>query len=200
MGHWCRPSTPSRATTALDGDPAEGAPDIKRPTTHSFRCGLSSVVSPGGTTYGRVRRGADACGLQHRQKLLLKRTRPMVGWLVGDVPLDPLQLGRADAECSVAMLPGEEPAGFAHPSAGVCLQGSHRIRQRHVRRENHEHVDVVLCAAYRERMHAVIARNARKVVPQAGLMVGRNEVRTLFGAEDDMEDRTDVAVGHMCRP
>jgi hypothetical protein len=31
-------------------------------------------------------------------------------------------------------------------------------------------------------------------------MFGPNELHALFGAEDDVEDGTDVAVGHMCRP
>jgi hypothetical protein len=49
----------------------------------------------------------NVCGLQHRQELLLKRMRPMMGRLIGDVMLDPIELGRADAERSVAFLPRE---------------------------------------------------------------------------------------------
>jgi hypothetical protein len=77
----------------------------------------------------------------------------MVGWLIRDVLLDPVELGWADAECSVGtpsrattarvgnpakapFLPRKEAIGFSHPSAGVGLQGSHRIRQRHIRRED----------------------------------------------------------------
>ena len=34
-----------------------------------------------------------------------------MGWLIGDVPLDPCEQGGADAERSVTFLPGEEVVG-----------------------------------------------------------------------------------------
>src|SRR5271157_6445109 len=97
----------------------------------------------------------------------------MMGWLIGDVLLDSFDLGWADAERSVAFLPCEEAVGFSHPSARVRLQGSHRIRQGHIRRDDHEHVDMVLCTAHGEHLHAVIASDPREVVPQSRLVVGR---------------------------
>ena len=118
----------------------------------------------------------------------------MVGGLIGDVLLDPVKLGWGDAERSVASLPGKQAVGFSHPSAGVRLQGPYRVRQRHIRRENHENMDVVLRTAHGKHLHAVIARNACEVVPQPRLMIGANELHALFGAEDNVEDGTDVAV------
>jgi len=53
---------------------------------------------------------------------------------------------------------------------------------------------MVFCTAHGQHLHAVIARNAREVVPQPTLMIGANELHALFGAEDDVEDGTDVAV------
>ena len=90
-----------------------------------------------------VRPNRDVCSLQHRDELRLKRMLGVVGGLIGYVPLDPIELGWADAERSVAFLPGKPTVGFTHPSAGVRLQGSHRVRQRRVRREDHEYVHVV---------------------------------------------------------
>jgi len=116
----------------------------------------------------------DVCGLQHRQELLLKRVRPMMVWLIRNVLLHTLQLGWADAETSVTLLPRKEAIGFSHPSAGVSLQGSHGIRQRHIRREDYEHVNVVFHAAYGKHLHAVIAADPREVVPQPRLMFGTN--------------------------
>ena len=144
-----------------------------------------------------VRLNRDIRGLQHREKLLLKRMRGVVGGLIGNVHLDPFQLGRADAERSVAFLPGKHAICFSHLSAGVRLQGSHRIRQRHVRRHDYEHVDMVFRTAHGKHLHAVIARDARKVVPQPRLMIGANELHALFGAENNVEDGTDVAVRHV---
>jgi hypothetical protein len=57
----------------------------------------------------------DVCGLQHRQELLLKRVSSMVLWLIRNVPLHTLQLGWADAESSVTLLPRKEAIGFSHP-------------------------------------------------------------------------------------
>jgi hypothetical protein len=88
------------------------------------------------------------CGLQHRQKLLLKRIPGVVGGLIGDVLLHTLQLRWADAKRSIAFLPGKQAICLPHPSAGVRLQGSHRIRQCHIRRQDHEYVDVVFCVAH----------------------------------------------------
>src|SRR5208337_4891603 len=90
-----------------------------------------------------VRLETDICRLQHRQELLLKRICPMMGWLVGDVLLHTFQLGWAHAERSVSLLPSKRGRRFPHPAAGVCLQSSHGIGQRHVRREDHEYMDVV---------------------------------------------------------
>ena len=123
-----------------------------------------------------------------------------MGWLIGDVPLDPCEQGGADAERSVTFLPGEEVVGFSYPSAGVRLEDSHRIRQRHIRRKNHEYMDVVLRATHGKHPHAVIARNARKVVPQPRLIVGANKLHAMFRAEDNVEDGADVAMGHLCHP
>ena len=61
------------------------------------------------------------CGLQHREEFLLKRMRGVVRGLIGDVLLDLIELGWADAERSVAFLPSEQAVGFPHPSAGVRL-------------------------------------------------------------------------------
>ncbi|MGD0932490.1 MAG: hypothetical protein ABR902_17710 [Candidatus Korobacteraceae bacterium] len=61
-------------------------------------------------------------------------------------------------------------------------------------------MNVVFHAAYGKHLHAVIAADPREVVPQPRLMFGANALHALFGAEDDMENGTDVAVGHMCRP
>ena len=58
-------------------------------------------------------------------------------------------------------------------------------------------MDVVFRAADGEHLHAVIARNPSEVVPQPGLMIGANELHALFGAEDNVEDGTDVAVRHV---
>ena len=121
----------------------------------------------------------------------------MMNWLIGDVLLDPIELRWADAERPVAYLPGKQPIRFSNPSAGVRLQVSHRIRQRHIRRKDNEYVDVVFRTAYGEHLQAVIAGNTRKVVPQPRLMVGRDELHALFGAEDDVEDGSDVAMGHV---
>ena len=144
-----------------------------------------------------VRLNRDVCGLQHRQELLLKRMRGVVSGLIGDVLLDPIELRWADAERAVAFLPGKHAICFSHLSAGVRLQGSHRIRQRHVRRHDYEHVDMVFRTAHGKHLHAVIARDARKVVPQPRLMIGANELHALFGAENNVEDGTDVAVRHV---
>src|SRR5271169_3539213 len=46
-------------------------------------------------------------------------------------------------------------------------------------------VDVVRGPAHGQNVHPVIASDSGEVVPQTGLMVGRNELRALFGAEDD---------------
>ena len=45
-------------------------------------------------------------------------------------------------------------------------------------------MDVVSRAPDGEHLHAMIAGDARKVVPQSGLMVGTNELHALFRAED----------------
>jgi len=143
-----------------------------------------------------IRLDTDICGLQHREELVFKRTSCMVGGLIGDVFLDLIQLGGADAERAVAVLPSKQVVGFSHPSTGVRLQGPYRVGQRRVRRQDHEYMDVVFRAADGEHLHAMIARNTRKVVPQAGLMGGTNELHTLFRAEDNVEDGTDVTMGH----
>jgi len=57
-------------------------------------------------------------------------------------------------------------------------------------------MDVVSRAPDGEHLHAMIAGDARKVVPQSGLMVGTNELHALFRAEDNVEDGTDVTMGH----
>jgi hypothetical protein len=49
-------------------------------------------------------------------------------------------------------------------------------------------------------VHPVVARDSGEVVPQIGLTVGRDEMRALFGAEDDVEDGDDVAVRHIVSP
>jgi len=46
----------------------------------------------------------------------------------------------------------------------------------------------------------MVARDSGEVVPQIGLTVGRDQVCALFGAEDDVEDGTDVAVRHVVSP
>jgi hypothetical protein len=61
-------------------------------------------------------------------------------------------------------------------------------------------VDVVRGAARGQNMHPVIARDSGEVVPQTRLVVGGDEVGALFGAEDDVEDGTDVAVRHIVSP
>jgi hypothetical protein len=55
-------------------------------------------------------------------------------------------------------------------------------------------------AAHGQNVHPVIARNSGEVVPQTGLTVGRDEMRALLGAEDDVEDGDDVAVRHIVSP
>ena len=55
-------------------------------------------------------------------------------------------------------------------------------------------------AACGKHLHSVVVSDAGEVVPQPGLTVGRDELRALFGAKDDVEDGTDVAVWHTCRP
>ena len=47
---------------------------------------------------------------------------------------------------------------------------------------------MVCGAAYGQHLHPVVASDSGEVVPQTGLMVGRDEMRALFGAEDDVED------------
>jgi len=89
----------------------------------------------------------------------------MMGWLVGDVLLHSFELGRADAERSVALLPCKRGRRFSHPSAGVCLQGAHGIGQRGFCREDNQNVHVVRGAAHGQNMHAVIASDACEVVP-----------------------------------
>src|SRR5664280_661931 len=72
-----------------------------------------------------VRLNRDVCGLQHRGELLLKRMRGVVGGLIGDVLLDPIELRWADAERAVAFLPGQTgdlflaPIGWSSPSRFV---------------------------------------------------------------------------------
>ena len=59
---------------------------------------------------------------------------------------------------------------------------------------------MVCGAAHGQNVHPVIARDSSEIVPQIGLTVGRDELRALFGAEDDMEDGAYVAVGHVVSP
>jgi hypothetical protein len=58
-------------------------------------------------------------------------------------------------------------------------------------------MDMILRTAYGKHPHTVIARNAREVVPQSRLIAGANELHALFGAKDNVEDGTDIAVGHL---
>ena len=127
---------------------------------------------------GTIRRlvGLDVRGLQHCQELLLKRTRPMMRWLVGDVLLHAFELGRADAERSVSLLPCKRGRRFPHQAAGVCLEGAHSVGQCRFCRQNNENVDVVCSAAHGENVHPVIARDSGDVVPQIGLAVGRDQM------------------------
>ena len=123
-----------------------------------------------------------------------------MGELIGNVLLDPIELGWAHTERSVALLPCKRGRRFPHPSAGVCLQGPHGIGQRRFCGQNNENVDVVCSAAHGQHVHRVVARDSGEVVPQIGLTVGRDEMRALFGAEDDVEEGTDVAVRHIVSP
>jgi hypothetical protein len=99
----------------------------------------------------------------------------MVCGLAGNVSLHALKLRWADAKCAVTFLPREQSRAFPHESAGVCLEHADCIREAGVRRKGQKYVDVILCSTNRERLDAVIPRDAGKVVPQA-ILSGSGEL------------------------
>ncbi len=117
--------------------------------------------------------------------------------LVGDVSRYPFDLGRAHAEGSVTLLPREEVTLLSHQASRVALQSPHNILQSDIWRQRQENVYVVFYPSYRDHMNAVIACDGGEIIPQPGPQVGTNELPSFLGAEDDVEEGRDIAMGHV---
>jgi hypothetical protein len=96
-------------------------------------------------------------------------------------------VGTADAEGSIALLPGEIVTLFVGPSGRVGFDGEDRLGDGQSRRNLDQEVDVVPHAADGVDKDFKVVANACGVGPEAGLKFGGDRLAAIFGAEDNME-------------
>jgi hypothetical protein len=138
----------------------------------------------------------NALFLQKRNKLGLEIALPMVFLLPRDVGERRCHLGRTYRERSIPLLPLEFPtlALFVKPPRRRTLDLTHRLSNRHGRRQRQQNMNVILGPAHRQSLHAVLARNAAHVGPQSWLDIGCDRPSPLPGGEDTMEQRATIGV------
>jgi hypothetical protein len=125
--------------------------------------------------------------LKQAAKLVLKFRLAVMCFLVLDIPNDLIEVGGADAERSVSLLPGEVVTLLAYPFRGIGFQEGYGLREREFRREEDKKVNVVSGAANRLRRNFMVAANSAQIFPHARLPFLRNGVATILGAENEMD-------------
>jgi len=96
-------------------------------------------------------------------KLVLKFRLAMMCFLVLDIPNDAIEVGGTDTEGAVSLLPGKSVPLLAHPFRGIGLQQGYGFRERELRREEDEKVNVVFGAANRLHGNFMVAANPAQV-------------------------------------
>ena len=119
----------------------------------------------------------------------------MVLLLILNVSLDDLDLGGADAECTVALLPRE---ARTHPVGRTPLELLSSMGERTRRRQYEQQVNVISRSARSDQRQTLASCNATKIGIEGRNTIPFNERRAIFCAENTMNEIACVGMAHAC--
>ena len=130
----------------------------------------------------------DVMFVQQRDELGFKRMFCVVLSLPRNV-FEHLRFGRfANAECTVAFLPMEPPRLVPQPPRRVRLQRSNAARQGDRCWQGVQQVAMIFDTTASEDLEPLVMPNADEILAQGFFHLTSNEVLTVLGAKDEMDE------------
>lgn len=140
----------------------------------------------------------DFVSAQQRNELVLKRRRFVVLALALDVVDHSGDVGLADREGSVAVLPSEGSQArkcVVNPFRRTTLDELHGLGRSGGRWRSQQNVNVVFDASDAQCLHVILASNAAEKLPDSRFDVRREPSLAPLRAEDDVVMQRGVGVG-----
>jgi len=118
----------------------------------------------------------------------------MVRFLRLDVSHNRRNQRRAHAERRVPLLPREFASLLVGPTRRIRFDREHHLGKRQRRRNLNQQMHVIVHPAHRVNDHPVVFADARRIGPQAGLKISRDELAAVLGAENNVDGNLSVRV------